>query len=164
MIEGFSVEQLSLVHKNIQIRPSAIFDISNIVRTERAFVGSPLIQQWSNAEHLSAINSPDWGCWVIEKRDDLAFIGYIISNGFNSEKRKIFLKRFVISERNQGYGRSALQAFQRIIFEHLRYRAIWLCVYPKNTHAKSLYQSEGYMEIGLSPQEKLVMMLLEKDN
>jgi RimJ/RimL family protein N-acetyltransferase len=164
MIEGFSVEQLSLVHKNIQIRPSAIFDISNIVRTERFFVGSSLIKQWSYVEHLSAINSPEWGCWVIEKRDDLAFIGYIISNGFNSEKRKIFLKRFVISERNQGYGRSALQAFQRIVFEHLRYRAIWLCVYPRNTRAKSLYQSEGYIEIGLSPQEKLVMMLLEKDN
>lgn len=152
-----------LIYKSIQIRPSTIFDISNIIRTERVFVNSPLIKQWSYNEHFSAIVSPDWGCWVIEKRDDLTFVGYIISNGFNSEKRKIFLKRFVISERSQGYGRSALQAFQRIIFDHLKYQAIWLCVYPGNTHAKNLYQSEGYKEIGLSPQEKLVMMLLEKE-
>lgn len=162
MSGGFSVQQLSAVYESIQVRPTNAFDVARVVEAEQELINSDFINQWSYEEHLAAIEDANWGHWIVERVGGLYFLGYIIANGLDSEKRKIYLKRIVITQRNLGYGRLALRAFQQIIFNQIDFQVVWLCVHPENDHAKYLYQTEGYVEIGLSPKEKHIMMSLDK--
>lgn len=158
-----TIRQLPTVEfAGLRLRPTCPLDVDFVIRAEQDSSNSLFIKQWTRQEHLDSLKDPNFGHWLIELVKDNLLLGYIIANGFENTNGKIFLKRIVVTHKNQGYGRRALRAFQQMVFSQPEVNLIWLCVYPQNKPARYLYRSEGYAEIGLSPQEKLIMMALER--
>ena len=147
---------------NLRLRPTEAIDIPFVITAEQDPVNVPFIKQWTCEEHLSALDDPNIGHWIVEATSDNFQLGYLIANGLCNSNGKIYLKRVVITRKDQGHGRQALRAFHQMMFNRLGFDFIWLCVYPHNMRARHLYSSEGYIEIGLSPQEKHIMMSLKK--
>jgi len=147
----------------VRLRPTGEIEVPFVLATEQDPINSHFVKQWSREEHLAALSDPNIGHYVVETVANRSLVGYLIAVGLQNANGKIFLKRFVIADKDKGYGRQALRAFQEFVFGQLGFTCIWLNVYHHNQRARKLYQSEGYAEIGFSPVEKHIIMSLTYD-
>jgi diamine N-acetyltransferase len=64
--------------------------------------------------------------------------------GLKNESNVLELKRIVLAEKGQGYGRASIKLIKKLCFEKLGCHRLWLDVNDLNVRAKALYESEGF--------------------
>lgn len=102
-------------------------------------------------EHLNEINDPNHLLLIFKEKLDNRVVGYaLIRLDFKSEIFEI--RRIAITEKRQGYGREAMQAFIKHAFEEMNMNRLWLDVYPDNLFGIALYEGLGMHRDGILRQ------------
>ena len=149
---------------SIELRATVEADLPFVLRTETDPANFAYITPWSPEEHESSLGDPNIGHWVIQALRDQSPVGHMIAVGLTNENGILYLKRLVVACKAQGYGRLALRAFHPMAFRELSFTCTWLSVCHDNSRARALYESEGYVEFGLSPSGRHVRMALERES
>lgn len=119
-------------------------DLEFVLSLEHDPENLPYITPWERIQHEAAIRFPDFRHFVIETGPQLEAGGFLILIGCRNQHQSIELKRMVVRDKNQGYGRAALRVVKKIAFDDLGAHRLWLDVKKRNTRAKALYDSEGF--------------------
>ena len=99
-------------------------------------------------------------------------IGYTILAGIQSPHQALEIRRIVVIEKGQGYGREILRWIKAFGFEQLGHHRIWLDVLERNRAAQHLYISEGFVAEGIARESfktdtgyesAIVMSILESE-
>ena len=133
---------------DIYLRPTQESDLDFVLSAESAEDNRPLIQQWTQLKHLSALTDPDCRHFILAKSEDQKSVGYLILEGLTDQNRAILIRRIVVTEKGKGYGRQALRAIKKFAFETCDVHRLCLDVKPHNPRAQHLYQSEGFVVEG----------------
>ncbi|NJD04181.1 MAG: GNAT family N-acetyltransferase [Ruminiclostridium sp.] len=141
------MKKICFKYYDITFRKTNEEDLSYVLALEKKPENSPLIRQWKEESHKSAINSNNYYHIIVEYKNQKA--GYIILSGLNSIDRNIELTRIVIDKKDIGIGRKSIKALKALVFEELHAHRLWLNVRMKNEKAKYLYKSEGFVEEGI---------------
>ena len=154
----------------ILLRPTQLTELPFILTVERHPENSLYIGQWSQPQHQTALSDADAAHLLAICHDQP--VGYVILTGLQSPHRAINLRRIVVTEKGQGYGRQMLRSVKAITFNQLDCHCLWLDVIASNQRAKSLYESEGFVTEGIlrdrwkttkSYEPMLMMSLLETE-
>lgn len=132
----------------LELCPTQATDLEFVRDAEQNPANAPFILQWTRSQHTAALNHPDIAHQVIVRVSDRAPIGYTIIGGRENPHRSLELKRLVIVEKGQGYGKRALCLIQKQAFEQYGAHRLWLDVKDFNTRAYHLYQNVGFVEEG----------------
>ena len=132
----------------IRLRPTMQSDIDFVLTLESDPENLPFITPWERTQHEAAIRFPDFRHFVVEAGPDLDAAGFIILIGCRSQNQSLELKRMVIQHKGPGFGRAALRVVKKVAVDDLRAHRLWLDVKKRNTRAKSLYDSEGFVVEG----------------
>jgi RimJ/RimL family protein N-acetyltransferase len=135
----------------IALRPTTLADLPFVLAAEQHPDNAPYVTQWTQLRHEGAIASPDEAHYVIEATviEAAQPVGYLILAGLENPHRALEIRRIVIVQKAQGYGRQALRWAKALAFETLGYHRCWLDVVHHNQRAKALYQSEGFVAEGI---------------
>jgi RimJ/RimL family protein N-acetyltransferase len=129
----------------VRLRPTMQSDLEFVLSLERDPANLPYITPWEKIQHDAAIRFPDFRHFIIEAGAGLEAGGFLILIGCRNPHRSIELKRMVVRDKNQGFGRAALRVVKRIAFDDLGAHRLWLDIKKRNTRARGLYVSEGFM-------------------
>jgi diamine N-acetyltransferase len=129
----------------VRLRPTMQSDLEFVLSLERDPENLPYITPWERIQHEAAIRFPDFRHFIIECGPDLEAGGFLILIGCRNQHQSIELKRMVVRDKNQGFGRAALRVIKKIAFDDLGAHRFWLDIKKRNTRAKSLYDSEGFV-------------------
>lgn len=135
---------------NSRLRATQADDLPFVISAEQHIDNAPYVDQWSQSQHEAAIDSPDYGHFIVEpitrlKESISSTVGYVIVSGVQDPNQVLLLKRIVIVEKGKGYGRGALQQVKAFAFEQLGFHRLWLDVVASNERAQALYRSEGFV-------------------
>jgi ribosomal protein S18 acetylase RimI-like enzyme len=129
----------------ISLRPTRPADLSYVTTLERDPANRDLIGQWSDAEHLAAIEGRERReHWIIERDGKPA--GYMIAYDCRADRAGFYLKRILVEAKENGTGSEALRRF----VAQARKRAvgfIWLVVFEWNARAQRVYRKLGFEAI-----------------
>ena len=120
-------------------------DLAYVVSLEQDEVNLPFITPWERTQHEAAIRFPDFRHFIIEGGEGLDPVGFLIVIGCRSQHGSIELKRMVVADKAQGFGRAALRVAKRVAFDDLGAHRFWLDVKGRNLRAKALYESEAFV-------------------
>ncbi len=134
---------------DIALRLTVEKDLETVLRLEGDDANAGFIRQWSPEKHEQAIRDPNLAHLIAERICDHKIIGYIILVGLEDSDNSIEFKRIVIGHKGMGYGRQAVQLIKKYAFEQCHCHRLWLEVMEHNTHAFSLYKSEGFRPEGV---------------
>ena len=134
--------------KNIILRKTNLEDLEFVIRAERGKENSMYVGQWTKQQHINALEDEDILHIIIEDCDNKK-IGYIIISGLKCLNRSIEFKRFVICEKDRGFGKEALGLIKELAFKELNAHRLWLDVRLKNERAKRVYESQGFKAEGI---------------
>jgi diamine N-acetyltransferase len=123
-------------------------DLEFVLSLERDPENLPYITPWEGIQHEAAIRFPDFRHFIIETGPDLEAGGFLILIGCRNQHHSIELKRMVVRDKNQGFGRAALRVVKKTAFDDLGAHRLWLDIKKRNTRARSLYDSEGFQKEG----------------
>lgn len=137
-----------LGNTRVRLRPTLIDDLDQVVAMENDPVNRPTITPWDRTQHEAAVRIPDFRHFIVETGEAHVPVGFVILVGCRNRHRSIELKRMVIQPKGQGLGRACLRLLKRIAFNELGAHRFWLDVRPHNTRAKTLYDTEGFVEEG----------------
>lgn len=126
-------------------------DLDFVLRAESDTENRRFVWQWTRAEHAAALASEDIAHFIIETVADEQPAGYAILAGLANPYMSVSveLKRIVVTEKGNGYGREALRLLKRLAFEELGAHRLWLDVVDHNLRAQALYVSEGFVKEGV---------------
>lgn len=128
----------------VRLRPTMQSDLEYVLSLERDPDNLPYITPWERIQHEAAIRFPDFRHFIIETGPGLERGGFLILIGCRNQHQSIELKRMVVQDKHQGYGRAALRVVKKIAFDDLGAHRFWLDIKKLNTRAKGLYESEGF--------------------
>ncbi|HET7268968.1 MAG TPA: GNAT family N-acetyltransferase [Oleiagrimonas sp.] len=123
--------------------------LSFITKAEAAARAQGFVSGWSEARHRRALAAPDTAYFRIVTMDGARTVGYAIVRGLEPDPVNIELKRLVVTEPGQGYGRVVLRRMKALAFDELGAHRLWLDVFVDNARARHLYSSEGFVEEGV---------------
>src|SRR3569832_796796 len=103
----------------VRLRPTMTSDLDFVVSLEEDRENSELITPWERTQHEAAIRFPDFRHFIIEGGEGLDAVGFVILIGCRSQHHSLELKRMVIQDKRQGYGRAALRIAKKIAFDDL---------------------------------------------
>ncbi|AMO25203.1 spermidine acetyltransferase [Ramlibacter tataouinensis] len=129
----------------MRLRPTMSSDLDYVVSLEQSAENLAFITPWERTQHEAAIRFPDFRHFIVEGGPDLSAVGFLILIGCRSPQQSIELKRMVIQAKGSGFGRAALRMAKKIAFDDLKAHRFWLDVKKRNTRAKALYDSEGFV-------------------
>ncbi|MGB0564179.1 MAG: GNAT family N-acetyltransferase [Spirulinaceae cyanobacterium] len=132
----------------ILLRPTQTTDLDFVCQAERDPANCAFILQWSRAEHTAALSDPNVTHQIIERSADAVPVGYTILAGLTNPNRCLELKRLVVTEKGQGYGKQALRHLQQQAFEQYHAHRLQLDVKTFNQRAYGLYRKVGLVEEG----------------
>ena len=132
----------------IRLRPTLIDDLDFVVTVENDPANRLSITPWERTQHEAAVRFPDFRHFIVEAGEDSQPIGFVILVGCRNPHKSIELKRMVIQAKGQGLGRACLRLLKKVAFGDLGAHRFWLDVRVGNARAKSLYDSEGFIEEG----------------
>ena len=91
----------------IALVSTAIEDLDTILAIEESPDNSPYIGHWKRSQHQAAIANPDISHLkvVLDKK----IVGYLILIGITNPDKSIQLKRIVVTQKRQGFGRQAIR-------------------------------------------------------
>ncbi len=145
---------------NLILRPTTEADLEFVIAAERHPDNRSFIGQWSQQEHVNACADPDHRHSILHAVPDQSSlqptdnfaeplrVGYLILQGMNDPHLNLQIRRIVVTEKGQGYGRKALQLAKQIAFEQCSIHRLWLDVKTHNPRARALYESEGFVYEG----------------
>jgi RimJ/RimL family protein N-acetyltransferase len=128
----------------VRLRPTMQSDLEFVLSLEHDPENLPYITPWERTQHEAAIRFPDFRHFIIEAGEDLDAGGFLILVGCRNQHLSIELKRMVVRDKNQGFGRAALRVAKKIAFDDLGAHRFWLDVKKRNQRAKALYDTEGF--------------------
>jgi diamine N-acetyltransferase len=129
----------------VRLRPTMSSDLDYVLSLERDPENLPYITPWEKIQHEAAIRFPDFRHFIIEAGPDLERGGFLILIGCRNQHASIELKRMVVQTKHRGHGRAALRVVKKIAFDDLGAHRFWLDIKKRNTLAKGLYDSEGFV-------------------
>jgi diamine N-acetyltransferase len=132
----------------LRLRPTMLSDLDFVTSVEHDSRNLPFITPWERTQHEGAVRFPDFRHFIVEGGEDYAPIGYVILQGCRNPHRSVELKRLVLQEKGQGYGRACVRLLKQMAFRDLHAHRFWLDVKQLNTRALALYASEGFVEEG----------------
>lgn len=132
----------------MRLRPTMSSDLEFVVSLEQDADNLPYITPWERTQHEAAIRFPDFRHFILEGGPGLDAVGFLILIGCRSQHQSLELKRMVVRSKGQGYGRAALRVAKKVTFDDLGAHRLWLDVKKRNTRAKALYDSEGFVVEG----------------
>jgi diamine N-acetyltransferase len=131
-------------------RPTTPADLEFVVATERADDNAAFVLNWSQQQHLSALDDGTIAHWILEGQGvNRRPVGFVILAGVDPPGGSVEFKRIVVREKGVGFGREAVQLVKREVFERYRAHRLWLDVFEHNQRAKALYVSEGFKVEGV---------------
>jgi len=134
----------------VTLRRSGPTDLPFITGLERRDDHVAAIGQWTDLEHLAAIQSPKREHWIIEQ-DGLP-AGYLIAFDARAEGAGVYVKRILVAEKDKGIGTLALATFLDRAFGELGTRFTWLTVREGNTRAQAVYRRLGFHRLDPAPE------------
>src|SRR3954466_6779275 len=132
----------------VRLRPTMQSDLDFVLSLERDPENLPFITPWERTQHEAAIRFPDFRHFIVEGGEDLSSVGFVILIGCRNQNLSIELKRMVVQAKGAGFGRAALRFAKKIAFDDLKAHRFWLDVKKRNSRAKALYDSEGFVVEG----------------
>jgi diamine N-acetyltransferase len=129
----------------VRLRPTMQSDLEYVLSIERDPENLPYITPWERIQHEAAIRFPDFRHFIIEAGPELERGGFLILIGCRNQHQAIELKRMVVQNKHQGFGRAALRVVKKIAFDDLGAHRFWLDIKKRNARAKGLYDSEGFV-------------------
>jgi RimJ/RimL family protein N-acetyltransferase len=156
----------------IELRRTTETDLQYVLSAEADEDSRPFITAWPEEKHRRALDEANIQHLIIESKPNNHPIGFVILAGLQGEHRNIEFMRIVVTEKGKGYGRAAVRAIKRHVFETLSAHRLWLDVKEHNTRARALYEKEGFRYEGTLREclkrpngfESLVVMsLLEQE-
>ena len=137
----------------VALRRSTPKDIAFITGLERHPDNRDLIGQWSDWEHLSAIDRRNGReHWIIERDGDAA--GYIIAYDCRPRDAGIYVKRILVADKEKGTGSEALRQFIAMAAARERVSCVWLVVRRGNDRAEHVYTKLGFERFEPTPEER----------
>jgi diamine N-acetyltransferase len=133
----------------VALRPTCPRDLEFVLTSEQHRDNSIFIRQWSAEQHLSAIEDPDIGHFIVINLATCQPVGYVILVGQENPDFGMELRRLVITKKGCGYGREAMRVLKSYAFENLNCHRLWLDVMLHNRRAYKLYKSEGFTVEGV---------------
>ena len=133
-----------IIGERVYFKTTSIDDIDYIIKNELDPENSDFVLNWSKEKHLDSLNDENICRFTIYSKNDER-IGFIILCGYK-DKKVIEFKRFVISQKGQGYGKEAMQVCINFVFEELKAHKMWLDVLESNEIGIHLYKSCGFKE------------------
>lgn len=128
----------------VRLRPTMQSDLDFVLSLERDPDNLPYITPWERIQHEAAIRFPDFRHFIVEAGPGLEAGGFLILIGCRNPHQSIELKRMVVRDKGQGFGRAALRVAKKVAFDDLGAHRFWLDVKKRNSRAKALYDSEGF--------------------
>ena len=137
----------------VSIRPTRPADLPYVTALERDPANRDLIGQWSDSEHLGAVQRvAGREHWIIERGGARA--GYLIAYDCRSAGAGIYVKRILVEQKDSGTGRAALAAFIDDALARPRVDGIWLIVRNGNARARKVYESLGFARFDPGAEER----------
>lgn len=137
----------------VSLRPTRPDDLPYVTALERDPANRDLIGQWSDADHLAAVQRVGGReHWIIERAGARA--GYLIAYDCRSAGAGIYVKRILVEEKNAGTGRAALAAFIDDASARPGVDGIWLIVRNGNARARKVYESLGFARFDPGEEER----------
>ncbi|HOJ77348.1 MAG TPA: HAD-IA family hydrolase [Bacillota bacterium] len=134
---------------NLIIRRTEQTDIGFVTEAENHPENSMFVSQWTEKEHLQALQDEAVLHLTIETKLNKKRVGYLIIAGINNPNKNIELKRIVIVDKGLGYGKETIQLIKNLIFKQYNAHRLWLDVKLNNIRARTLYQAAGFKEEGI---------------
>jgi len=134
----------------VTLRPTRADDLAFVTGLERRDDHVAVIGQWTDLEHLAAIQSPKREHWIIEQ--DGAPAGYLIAYDARAEGAGVYVKRLLVAEKDKGIGTLALAKYLDHGFGALDARFIWLTVREGNARAQAVYRRLGFHRLDAAPE------------
>jgi ribosomal protein S18 acetylase RimI-like enzyme len=127
----------------VRLRPSTHADLGYITALERRDDNREHIGQWSDWEHLSAIDGRNGRRhWIIERDGERA--GYLIAYDCRSQDCGFYVKRILVDRKDGGTGSAALRAFVDDALAQPRVSCVWLMVREANARGRHIYEKLGF--------------------
>ncbi len=132
----------------VRLRPTMTSDLEFVLSLEQDPENLAFITPWERTQHEAAVRFPDFRHFIIEGGEGLDAAGFLILIGCRSQHQSIELKRMVVQAKGAGLGRAALRVAKKVAFDDLGAHRFWLDVKSRNSRAKALYDSEGFVVEG----------------
>ncbi len=145
---NFAASKPDRTTSRVRLRPTMSSDLEYVVSLERDADNLAFIAPWERTQHDAAIRFPDFRHFIVEGGEGLHPVGFLILIGCRSHDQSLELKRMVIQAKGSGFGRAALRVAKKVAFDDLGAHRLWLDLKTRNTRAKALYDSEGFVVEG----------------
>ncbi|HXE49693.1 MAG TPA: GNAT family protein [Ramlibacter sp.] len=145
---NFAASKPDRTTSRVRLRPTMTSDLEYVLSLEQDPENLPFIAPWERTQHEAAIRFPDFRHFIVEGGAGLNAVGFLILIGCRSQNQSIELKRMVIQTKGSGFGRAALRVAKKVAFDDLGAHRFWLDMKARNTRAKALYDSEGFVVEG----------------
>lgn len=128
----------------IRLRPSQRADLAFVTALERQPDNADLIGQWSDQEHLDAMEGEVAARehWIVQR--DGAPAGYLIAYDGRDHYPGFYVKRILVADKGEGIGSRALERFLDAVFEVEGVAFVWLMVRETNERAQGVYRKLGF--------------------
>ncbi|HUQ27619.1 MAG TPA: GNAT family N-acetyltransferase [Usitatibacter sp.] len=127
----------------VELRPSTRGDLDFITALERRPDNVEQIGQWSDWEHLAAIEGRNnRSHWVIEREGERA--GYLIAYDCRAADAGFYVKRILVDRKDGGTGTEALRRFIASAFKREGTSCVWLMVREANARGRHVYEKLGF--------------------
>lgn len=133
----------------VTLRPTLPADLDFVLAAEQDEQNRRWILPWERSQHQSLLEDPDWAHWIIIAASTGGPVGFVILAGRTNPNHSVELKRIVVTQKGQGYGRATLRLVQQQVFEQWQAHRLWLDVKEHNERARWLYESVGFVVEGV---------------
>ena len=138
---------------DVGLRPSRPGDLPFVTALERHPDNQGFIGQWSDAEHLAAIEGREGReHWIIERDGQPA--GYLIAFDGRDENAGIYVKRLLVVDKERGTGKAALARFLELAYARPGVDLVWLMVFEPNARAQAVYRALGFTRFDPPPEDE----------
>ena len=136
----------------VTLRPSTRADLEYITTLERRDDNREHIGQWSDWEHLSAIEGRNGRSHSIIERDGVR-AGYLIAYDCRAGDAGFYVKRILVDRKDGGAGTEALRRFIDRAFSLEQVSCVWLMVREANARGRHVYEKLGFRRFDPSADE-----------
>jgi len=136
----------------VTLRPATRADLDYITALERRDDNREHIGQWSDWEHLGAIEGRNGRShWMIERDGKRA--GYLIAYDCRARDAGFYVKRILVDRKDAGTGGAALAWFVHRAFAQQGASCVWLMVREANVRGRHVYEKLGFARFDPAPDE-----------
>lgn len=146
---------------HLELRQTTEHDLDYILATEQHDENRSFILPWTREKHQTAIVDPDIAHLIVQiaptqtsavqvSTNQMAMkVGFVILAGLCDPNDSIELRRIVITEKRQGYGKATLDRVKQLAFEIYQAHLLWLDVKEQNHRAQGVYTKAGFRIEGM---------------